>query len=90
MFLPQFPIIPIILPQEAAYTSRFILGPFGPGISNESIKLGCFIHIHGGRLYGIKITGQVLWEIVIVLKGLKPSEAKPSRTLRASQEKLGY
>jgi hypothetical protein len=36
------------------------------------------------------MTGQVLWVILIVLKGLKPSEATPNRTLRGSNENVGY
>lgn len=42
------------------------------------------MHNHGGKLYGIKITGHVLCEVDIDLNGLKPSESKPSLTFRGS------
>ena len=52
--------------------------PFGPSISIEIIKKGCFKDIHGGKLYSIRTKGQVLWAINIDLNGLNPSAVKPS------------
>ena len=72
------------------YTSISIPGPFGPGISKDNKRLDCFMHIHGGRLYGIKITGHMLYELLIEPKKLKSSEASPSLILRGSEEKFGY
>ena len=48
------------------------------------------MHIHGGRLYGIKITGHMLYELLIEPKGLKPSKASPSLMLQGSEAKFGY
>lgn len=42
------------------YTSILFLGESGPDMSSDIMKLGCFMQIHGGRLYGTKITGHVL------------------------------
>jgi hypothetical protein len=50
----------------------------------------CFMHIQGGKLYGTSITGQVMWDVLILPKGLDPSEVKPSRTFLLSNEKFGY
>jgi hypothetical protein len=50
----------------------------------------CFMHIQGGKLYGTSITGQVLWDVLILPKGLNPSEVKPRRTFLLSDEKFGY
>ena len=46
------------------------------------MKEVCFIHIQGGKLYGIKNTGQMLYAVLMVPKGLKPSLARPKRTFR--------
>ena len=56
----------------------------GPGISSDNIKNVCFIHIKGGKLYGIRTTGHMLYEIDIFPKGLNPSLAKPSLTFQGS------
>ena len=56
----------------------------GPGIIIDIIQYGCFIHSHGGKLYGIRITGHVVCDTLIIPKGLNPSGASPSLTLRAS------
>ena len=39
------------------YTSISFSGNVGPGINNDGMKEDLFMHIHGGRLYGIKMTG---------------------------------
>jgi hypothetical protein len=46
----------------------------------------CFMHIQN-KLYGTSITGQVLWDVLILPKGLNPSQVKPSRTFLLSDEK---
>ena len=61
----------------------------GPGISNESIEYSDFMHIQGGILYVINITGHVLRDILMVRNGLNPSLANPSLTLRESSAKSG-
>ena len=53
-------------------------GAVGLGISSDNMKNVCFIHIHGGKLYEIRTTSHMLYEIDIFLKGLNPSLAKPS------------
>ena len=52
----------------------------GPGISSDNMKNVCFIHIQGGKLYGIRTTDHMLYEIDIFPKGLNPSLAKPGLT----------
>ena len=42
------------------YTSISFPGEVGPRINNDSMKEDLFMHIHGGRLYGIKMTGHGL------------------------------
>jgi hypothetical protein len=55
---------------------------FDPGISMNIIQKGCFKHILGGKLYGTNTMGHVLCEVLITPKGLNPSDARPSLTLR--------
>jgi hypothetical protein len=50
----------------------------------------CFMHIQGGKLYGTSITSQILWDVLILLKGLNLSEARLSLTFLLSDEKFGY
>jgi hypothetical protein len=47
--------------------------------SKDNIICGSFIHFHGGKLYTINITGHMLYDVLILPNGLKPSLAKPSR-----------
>ena len=47
----------------------------------------CFIHIQGGKLYGISITSQVLLDVLILPNRLNPSEVRPSLTFLLSDEK---
>jgi hypothetical protein len=49
----------------------------------------CFMHIQGGKLYGTSITGQVLWDVLILQNGLNPSDIRPSLTFLLSDEKSG-
>ena len=42
------------------YTSILFLSEVGPGINNDSMKEDLFMHIHGGRLHGIKMIGHAL------------------------------
>ncbi|KAJ0600329.1 hypothetical protein HanIR_Chr03g0115351 [Helianthus annuus] len=71
------------------YTSILFPGLLGPGMIKERIKFGCFITNHGGKLYGIRKTGQILFTEFIVLNGLKPSVARARRTLRGSVANSG-
>ena len=66
------------------------LGPFSPGMIIDKMNDVDFIHNQGGKLYGINITSQTLWVVLIVEKGFGPSVASPSLTLRGSQENFGY
>jgi hypothetical protein len=49
----------------------------------------CFMHIQGSKLYGTIITGQVLWDVLMFLNGLKPSEHSPSLTFLLFAENFG-
>ena len=60
------------------YISMSFPGAVGPGIRSDNMKNVCFIHIQGGKLYGIRTTGHMLYEIDIFPKGLNPSLAKSS------------
>ena len=53
----------------------------GLGINNDSMKLDLFMHIHGGRLYGIKMIGHVLYLVLMFPYRLNPSTANPILTL---------
>ena len=64
--------------------------PFSPSIRTERINKDCFIDIHGGKLYSIRITDQVLWAIDIDLNGLNPSAAKSSLIFQQSTMKDGF
>ncbi|GLT53084.1 hypothetical protein SLA2020_263800 [Shorea laevis] len=71
------------------YLSIFIPGELGLGIIMDNMKYGCFMHNHGGKLYGTNITGQVLWDELMFPKELKLSDANPSLTLRGFEAKSG-
>jgi hypothetical protein len=45
------------------------------------------MHIQGGKLYGTSITGQVLWNVLILPNGLNQSKVWPSLTFLLSDEK---
>jgi hypothetical protein len=66
------------------YTSISFPGALDPRISKDNNIYGSFIHLHGSKLYGISTTGHMLYDVLILPNGLKPSLAKPSRTLRDS------
>jgi hypothetical protein len=42
------------------------------------MKFGCFMHNQGDKLYGITMTGQVLWVELMLLNGFNPSDVRPS------------
>ena len=44
------------------------------------------MHIYGGKLYGTSTTGHMLLLVLMFPNGLNPSLAKPSLTLRFSEE----
>ena len=48
------------------------------------------MHNHGGRLYGIKMTGYILWLVLIFPYRLNPLAANPSLILRGSDENSMY
>ena len=72
------------------YTSTSFLGKIRPGINNDSMKEDLFMHIHGGRLYEIKTTSNVLLVLLIFPYRLNPSAANPSLTLQGSDENSMY
>jgi hypothetical protein len=45
------------------------------------------MYIQGGKLYGTTITGQVLWDVLMLPNGLNPSEVRPSLTFLLSDAK---
>ena len=59
-------------------------------MSKAIIKLDCSIHSHGGRLYGTTNTGHMLYEVVMLPNGLKPSVARPSLRFLASSANHRY
>ena len=60
-----------------------------PGINSDNMKDVCFTNIQGGKLYGIRTTSHMLYEIDIFPKGLNPSLAKLSLTFRGSSANEG-
>jgi hypothetical protein len=58
------------------YTSISFPGCFGPGISIGIMMNFRFMQSYGGRLYIHKVTGQVLWLLLISPKGLMTSILK--------------
>ena len=71
------------------YISMSFPGVVRPGIRSDNMKNVC-LHIQGGKLYGIRTTSHMLYEIDIFLKGLNPSLVKPSLTLRGSYANEGF
>ncbi|TYK07950.1 hypothetical protein E5676_scaffold265G00680 [Cucumis melo var. makuwa] len=51
---------------------------------------GAFIHFQGGKLYGMSITGHMLYDVLMFPNGLNPSEESANLTFRASEAKQGY
>ena len=68
-------------------TSISFPGNYRPGISRPMMMLDCSTHSHGGKLYGIRNTGHMLYEELILPNGLKPSVARPSLMFLASSAK---
>jgi hypothetical protein len=62
---------------------------FGPGISTDIMMNFCFMQSHGGRLYIHRVTGQVLWLLLISLKPFMPSVLKVNLMFLASSAKSG-
>ena len=60
------------------YTSILFLGALVLGINKDNNIYGSFIHLHWGKLYGISTTGHMLYDVLILPNGLKPSLVKPS------------
>jgi hypothetical protein len=61
-----------------------------PGISRLIIKFDCSTHSHGAKLYGIRNTGHMLYEELILPNGLKSSVARPSLMFLASSTNHPY
>ena len=76
--------------RDCKYTSILFPSEIGPGINNDSMKENLFMHIHWGRFYEIKMTGQVLWVLLIFPYGLNPSANNLSLTFRGSDENSMY
>ncbi|KAA0042936.1 hypothetical protein E6C27_scaffold75G00030 [Cucumis melo var. makuwa] len=51
---------------------------------------GAFIHFQGGKLYGMSITGHMLYDVLMFPNGLNPSEESANLTFRAFEAKQGY
>lgn len=51
---------------------------------------GCFVHIQGGKMCGIKTTGHLQFDTDIVLNWFKLLLSNPSLTLRISRTKSIY
>src|SRR6185503_18073352 len=49
-----------------------------------------FMQSHGGRLYRQRVTGQVLWPLLISPKGFMPAILKPNLMFLASKSNSGY
>jgi hypothetical protein len=63
-------------------------GAFLPGTMTDSIMFYCYMHIHGGGLYGINKIGQMLYLRFMLLNGLNPSVAKPNLIFLGSLAKF--
>ena len=72
------------------YTSMSFPGCFGPGISTGIMMNFHFMQNHGGRLYIQRVTGQVLWPLLISPKGFMSSVLKPNLMFLASKSNSGY
>jgi hypothetical protein len=48
----------------------------------------CFMHIQGSKLYGTIITGQVLWDVLMLPNGLKLFKHSPSLTFSCCSLKI--
>jgi hypothetical protein len=71
------------------YTSMSFPGCFGTGISISIMMTFRFMQSHGRRLYIHRVTGQVLWLLLISPKGFMPSVLKASLMFLASSAKSG-
>ena len=72
------------------YTSMSFLCCVGPGISTGIMMNFRFMQSLGGRLYIQRVTGQVLWPLLISPKGFMPSVLKPNLMFLASKSNSGY
>ena len=72
------------------YTSMSFPDYFGPWISTGIMMNFRFKQSHGGRLYRQRVTGQVLWPLLISPKGFMPSVLKSNLMFLASKSNLGY
>lgn len=71
------------------YTSKFPFGFLGPGTSKERNMNGFFMHMDGGKLYGVRMTGQHEYCPPNLPYGENPSVHSPSLTFLDSDEKSG-
>ena len=72
------------------YTSMSFPGYFRPGMSTGIMMNFRFMQSHGGRLYIQRVTGQVLWPLLISPKGFMPSVLKPNLMFLAYNSNSGY
>jgi hypothetical protein len=86
MCVPLHFIVPVIPRLRVEDRHLYLLGEHKPGITKDNMKDVCFMHIHGDKLYGISITGQVLWDMLRFPKGLNPSKVSPNLTFLLSAE----
>src|SRR4051812_42378027 len=70
-------------------TSIFVPGYRFPRIKTVRNINSRLIHKSGGRLYGVKMTGQQEYAFSTCPKGLNPSVYNPNLTFRGSLEKSG-
>jgi hypothetical protein len=66
-------------------TSISMSGYWGPDIRTVRKRYFLFWHNHVGMLYMVRITGQVLWSLILTLKGFIPLVLKANRTFLGSE-----
>jgi hypothetical protein len=69
--------------------SKSVDGELDPGINKAIMKFDSSMHTHGGMLYGTTNSGHILYELVMLPNGLKPSIARPSLRFLASFANFG-
>jgi hypothetical protein len=70
--------------------SKSVAGNFGPGISKDMKQFEGFRHSHCGRFKGATNTGHMLYVVMKLPNGLKPSVATQSLRFLTSSLKSGY
>jgi len=83
-------MLPLVLYQRFEKNIYAFPGCLGLDINNDNIKKFIFLHSHGIGLYVNNTIGQTLYAQLMFPKGVNPSTAIASRTLRGSLEKIGH